>query len=538
MYIGIKEISILARNGRPIPTAPDYEEPVGDDPVAPPGGDPVPPTTTPVDPETEEPEPGFDPDFVAADRIDIIDGQAAERTTNDPATFGTAYIASEVSAGEYWEFTVNAPTPKNATFAVGVTTLAMPLNGIPGERSTELAWWSDGTVRQNDTTLIDLGADGRLARGDRGAIAFGPSGEVRLFKNCSALNAGAAVGSLVTASKVYPFVALFSARTRVDMVFTLAKFGCPVPEGYYPIGQVPAPSPARYWRVSITENFGSGAYAGAAIVEMREEIAGPNVFLSANGTLIFSSQFNTSTRAAANAIDGDFSTRWINAAGASRALWIGMDFGIGGERIINEIAISNYSTALDYSAKSVLLQSSDDGVSWRNRVIGTQAASPATGTLASFSTPYTAGAVESAEWRINITARVLPASGFTGFSKLLLRSAIGGPHMMDANHEAAGAVTASSDFGGTTSDKDHVFEHNETSRWLTLGSELPAWIGMKSDAPFSVSEFIMWPDSIIDYTPADFQLQYKNGSGEWVTLQEYTGVTDWVVGVPKTFTVT
>lgn len=238
MQISNLNIDLTARRGRGVPTAPDYVEPVGDDPVAPPAGDPVPPTDTPTDPETDAPEPGIDPDFTSATRIEIIDGQAVERTTNDPGTFGVSYVAAELSANEYWEFTVANSTPKNATFAVGVTTLAMPLNGIPGDRATELAWWSDGTVRQNDATLIDLAADGRLARGDRGAIAFGPSGEVRLYKNCTALNAGAAVGSLVTASKVFPFVALFSARTRIDMVFTLGKFGCPVPEGYYPIGQV------------------------------------------------------------------------------------------------------------------------------------------------------------------------------------------------------------------------------------------------------------------------------------------------------------
>lgn len=227
----------LARGG--IGTAPDYEEPVGDDPVDPPITDPEPPTDTPTDPDTDAPEPGIDPDFVMPTRIDITDsGQTAVRTTNDPGTFGVAYVATAVSGDEYWEYEIQTPTPNNATFAVGITTLDMPLNGIPGVRATEIAWWSDGTVRQNDATLIDLGAGGALARGDTAGIAINAAGAVFLYKNCVALNSGTAVGTLAPVDPIYPFVALYSAKTRINMNFSTAAFNCAVPDGFYPLGQV------------------------------------------------------------------------------------------------------------------------------------------------------------------------------------------------------------------------------------------------------------------------------------------------------------
>lgn len=231
---GISPIALAA--------AAPYVPPV-EDPVAPPAGDPVPPTDTPVDPGTGQPEPGIDPGFSNPNRNEITDQkQAVARTSTDPGTFGVTYIASEVSGGEYWEFTVSSNTPRGATFAVGIATLALPLNGIPGDRATELAWWSDGTIRQGGATILDLGDAGKMVAGDRGGLWYAADGGLFLSKNCTALNAGAAVGSLVTAAKVYPFAALYSEKTKLTFTFAASKFGCPVPADFYPIGQVPAPA--------------------------------------------------------------------------------------------------------------------------------------------------------------------------------------------------------------------------------------------------------------------------------------------------------
>lgn len=205
------------------------------DPYVPPTEDPYTPPATPPDEPTVTP----DPELTDLTRIDIVDGSTVARTTNDPGTFGVSYISASLIGPEYWEFEVMNGTPAGATFAVGITTLAMPLNGIPGDRATEIAWWSDGKIRQNGVTILDLGAAGAMAKGDTGGIAIDASGNVFLWKNCVALNGGTAVGVLAPGAAIYPFVALYSARTKIGFNFSTATYNCSLPVGFYEIGATP-----------------------------------------------------------------------------------------------------------------------------------------------------------------------------------------------------------------------------------------------------------------------------------------------------------
>jgi hypothetical protein len=252
----------VARNG--VETAPDYEEPIDDDPIEPPAGEPEPPTDTPPDADNDnEPEPGFDADYVAPARIDIVeDKQTVVRTSTDPGTWGNAYVASALTGPEYWEVEVAASTPNNATLAVGVSTLAMPLNGIPGELAGTIAYWSDGRVRQNGATLMTLATYGRK---DRIGVSYDADGGVRLFKNCAPLNGGDAVGTLTTSPR-YPFVGLYSTNSRTAFRFALSRFGCALPDEFFPIGQVPVPEIIPIFRSSQLWdiNFPSGTLTRAS----------------------------------------------------------------------------------------------------------------------------------------------------------------------------------------------------------------------------------------------------------------------------------
>jgi len=225
----------IRARGASVPVAPAYEEPT-EPPDEPPEGEPDPPTDTPVDPVTDEPEPGVDPVFAAPERIEL-DGtkQTVIRTETDPNTWGNAYVAAALSGPEYWEILVQNSTPKNATLAVGVSTLAMPLNGIPGALPGTIAYWSDGNVWQDGEIIATLATYGR---GDRIGVSYAYGGGVRFFKNCVAQNSGNAVGD-VTGSPRYPFVGLYSSGTRTAFRFSTSKFSCAVPVGFYPIGQLP-----------------------------------------------------------------------------------------------------------------------------------------------------------------------------------------------------------------------------------------------------------------------------------------------------------
>jgi len=233
MQIGLGLGLTLQRGGDPIPTAPDYVEPVEDD-IAPPAGDPVPPTDTPTDPDTDAPEPGFDPDFTAPNRIELADSrQTAIRTMVSPNTWAVSYIATPITGAEYFEVGVHPSTPRNATLAVGFTTLAMPLNGIPGELPGTIAWWSDGRVRANGATLATIPAWGRTD-----LLGIGIDGLRRFLgaKNCGALSA--ALGSLASAGAIYPFVAMYSTGARARFIFARSNFVCSLPPGFFPVDQV------------------------------------------------------------------------------------------------------------------------------------------------------------------------------------------------------------------------------------------------------------------------------------------------------------
>jgi hypothetical protein len=229
-------LGLLGDDG--VETAPDYVEPVGDEPLMPPPGEPTEPTDTDLDPDTGEPEPGIDPDYAEPTRIELSDDkQTVIRTEADEGTWGNAYVATALTGPEYWEIEVANSTPIGATLALGVSTLDMPLNGVPGKLPGTIAYWSDGRVFQNDTVIATLATYGR---GDRIGVSYAADGGVRFSKNCTWLNSGNAVGS-VTGSPRFPFVGLYSANSRTAFRFSTSKFGCAVPEGFYPIGQVPVP---------------------------------------------------------------------------------------------------------------------------------------------------------------------------------------------------------------------------------------------------------------------------------------------------------
>lgn len=223
MQISIGLSLTALRGGVNDPAAPDYEEP-DEPPIDPPEGDP---------PPTDPPE--FDPDYVAPLRLDVIDdGEGVIRLAVEENTWANAYIAAPISGPEYCEIEIHMSTPRNATMAVGFSTLAMPLNGIPGELPGTIAYWSDGRVRQNGVTLATLSTWGR---GDRIGIALDELQRFLRGLNCSALSS--ALGDLSAAATLYPFIGLYSTGARARFRFSVASFGCTLPDGFYPIGQVP-----------------------------------------------------------------------------------------------------------------------------------------------------------------------------------------------------------------------------------------------------------------------------------------------------------
>lgn len=234
-------LSTLMASGEEI--APPYVEPE-EEPDSPPAGDPTPPIDTPIDPDTDEPEPGVDPDFVHATRIEVTDQrQTVIRTDADPGTWGNAYVASELNGFDYWELHIAQSTPNDATLAVGATNELLPLNGIPGDLADTVAYWSNGDVRQNG---VATGGFATFGRGDKISVARDrDTGRVWFAKNGTWLGSTPAVsgsghqGTLTGADPYFPFIALYSASSRASFKFITSKFTYSVPTGFYPISKTP-----------------------------------------------------------------------------------------------------------------------------------------------------------------------------------------------------------------------------------------------------------------------------------------------------------
>jgi len=214
----------------------------------PPTGDPTPPVDTPTDPDTSEPEPGVDPDFAEPTRIEITgQKQTVIRTEADPGTWGNAYIAAELGGYDYWEIHISSGTPRNATLAVGVSNLDLPLNGIPGDEAETVAYWSSGVVRNNGA---DTSGFPTFGRGDKIGVARDKdTGRIWFAKNGTWLGSTPVVGdtghqgTLTGSGPYYPFTALYSGGTSVTFKFAASKFAYSVPSGFYPIGQTPTVFP-------------------------------------------------------------------------------------------------------------------------------------------------------------------------------------------------------------------------------------------------------------------------------------------------------
>lgn len=116
----------------------------------------------------------------------------------------------------------------------------------------------------------------------------------------------------------------------------------------------------RYWRLYLRHH--ASGYLGAANIEFRSSIGGAD--LCSGGTVLYSTQYNSTTASAANAFDSDGATEWATTSQSANAFsFIGYDFGAGVEVDIVEI-LWRASTLPVRSPQDFVLQYSDNGSAW------------------------------------------------------------------------------------------------------------------------------------------------------------------------------
>ncbi len=126
----------------------------------------------------------------------------------------------------------------------------------------------------------------------------------------------------------------------------------------------PMPGAHRYWRLSITANYGgTSAYTSFAEVELRATIGGPDL-TAPGGVVSASAQNSGSGQGVANTIDDNASTVYSSYSGAM-PVWWQYDFGAGNSRQVVEVAITARNDSYWNEAPSAFsLQYSDDGSTW------------------------------------------------------------------------------------------------------------------------------------------------------------------------------
>lgn len=119
---------------------------------------------------------------------------------------------------------------------------------------------------------------------------------------------------------------------------------------------------ARYWRVYITANDGSGSYIGMTEIELKDTLGGSDLTSAAlaSTNALASSEVNGSNTAAM-AFDNSSSKGWL---GWLAPQWIRWDFGPGNDKTIRQITIRGSWNAASASPKDFLLQGSGNGTDW------------------------------------------------------------------------------------------------------------------------------------------------------------------------------
>lgn len=137
-------------------------------------------------------------------------------------------------------------------------------------------------------------------------------------------------------------------------------------------------------------------------------------------------------------------------------------------------------------------------------------------------------------WRIYITA--IGSGNYAGFCEIELRASPGGTDMTNTGT----VMTASSGNAPQL-----VVDNKIDANWTTYSQAAPWWIRadmgtyVAEQAVFS-AELAIWPNptSTAANSPKDFVVQGSNDGTTWTDVKSFSGVTGWVVGTPKIFSLT
>lgn len=121
----------------------------------------------------------------------------------------------------------------------------------------------------------------------------------------------------------------------------------------------------RYWRVEILSTFKTGNGADPSLSEIMFKYGTDAPNLAVGGSAAASSRYS-SAYSADKAFDGDNNTFWAAAAGQDAYGWVSYIMADAVE--VNHVSLRSRPDywAADQSPKSFKVQSSDDGLTWKD----------------------------------------------------------------------------------------------------------------------------------------------------------------------------
>ena len=130
-------------------------------------------------------------------------------------------------------------------------------------------------------------------------------------------------------------------------------------------------------------------------------------------------------------------------------------------------------------------------------------------------------------WRIYITRSTSGADNLISLYEVEMRGAIGGADQCTGGTASAAHATASA---------GNLFDNNTGTYWVNGGPSADTWLKYDfSGGDVDVREIQLLP-RYSSQSPEDFKLQYSDDDSGWTDACAWSGVTSWIGGVAKTFT--
>lgn len=294
-------------------------------------------------------------------------------------------------------------------------------------------------------------------------------------------------------------------------------------------GEEPPPEGAkRAWRIYVFDTSDSGSFNPLIReIEMAYTVGGAD--LCSGGTVIKSAE-RGSSEAAANAFDDNTSTYW--QAYTNVGEWIGYDFGVGNEVLINEVRMNAWSSYYGRFPRIGMVQSSDDLINWTTEWLFFH--SQVSSEWTNYARPNSAASTHRywglwiSNWRNTGDACSLTDIEF--------RSSPGGADQTSPG----GTIFGSRELGGFP--LSNVIDANMSSLWASHSGAAtpPTAFGYDFGSAIDIQQVLLRsresPYAQVQ-SPLSFDLVYSDDGKAWLIKDSFTTTDDWTAYESRTFTV-